>query len=88
MFNAPPYKKKDLTEDVLVSLKVFVPFTNEKEKTEFLNQQMAEENEENDEEGAEASMQSGEFFRGDPPDGKYESSKMDFKYTPNCKCPA
>jgi hypothetical protein len=82
-FNAPPYKTKDLSEDVTVSLKVFVPFANEKEKSEFLKQQTAEENEDIDTETPDSSLQaSADIYRGDPPDGKYESAQMDFKYTP------
>jgi hypothetical protein len=85
MLNAPPYKIKDLTEDITVSLKVYVPFANENEKKDFIKQQIAEENEDLDDENPDASMQSADFFKGDPPDGKYESTKLDFKYTPNSK---
>ena len=85
MFNAPPYKYKDLTKDVIVSLKVYVPFANEKERADFLRQQTAEENEENEEDGSDINMQSSDIFKNDPPDGRYESIKLEFKYTPNCK---
>ena len=85
MFNAPPYKTKELKNDVTVWLKVYVPFASENDRKEFMRQQIEEENDEIDEENPETAIQSTDLYKSDPPDCKYESTKFDFKYTPNCK---
>jgi hypothetical protein len=48
MFNAPPYKIKDNTIDIPVSVKVYVPFRDDKEKQEFIKQQNAEDRDDED----------------------------------------
>ena len=56
MFNAPPYKIKDNIADIPVSVKVYVPFKDEKEKQEFIKQQNAEDRD--DDESNEVSTES------------------------------
>lgn len=48
MFAAPPYRIKDNTTDIPVSVKIYVPFKDEKEKQEFIKQQNAEEKDDED----------------------------------------
>ena len=85
MFNAPPYKIRDLTEDIIVKFKVYVPFGNEKEKAEFIKQQNAEDKDEDDDENSDMSSISTDMYKGDQPDGRYESRIMEFKYIPDSK---
>lgn len=85
MFEAPPYKLQNITSDVTVSLKVYVPFNSEKEKQEYIKQQNAEDKEDEEENEAGETSNPTEQFKGDPPDGRYESKVMEFTYTPNSR---
>lgn len=92
MFQAPAYRIKDNTTDVAVSVKVYVPFRDDKEKQEFIRQQYAEDRDEDDpeivmennptsSEQITSSTSSSDLYR-ETPDGKYESPRMDFIYKP------
>lgn len=48
MFPAPPYKNRDNVSDVTVSVKLYVPFKDDKEKQEYIRQQNAEDRDDED----------------------------------------
>ena len=56
MLEAPPYKQVDIPGPVKVSLKLFVPFKDEKEKNEFISKQLNEDNEDEFDENEDSVM--------------------------------